>query len=66
MNNKFGIISSVAIMMFLMASCRPLGDDLLSYGQYDSQAYADLDKSHAKTFKALWTAMNENYSVGIG
>ena len=63
MNNKFGIISSVAIMMFLMASCRPLGDDLLSYGQYDSQAYADLDKSHAKTFKALWTAMNENYSV---
>ena len=63
MNNKFRIISSVAIMMFLMASCRPLGDDLLSYGQYDSQAYADLDKSHAKTFKALWAAMNENYSV---
>ncbi len=49
--------------MLVMASCRPMGDDLLSYGQYDLQAYDETGSSHAKTFKALWTAMNENYCI---
>jgi len=46
-----------------MVSCRPMGDDLLSYGQNDSQVYHGMGKSHAKTFTALWTAMNENYCI---
>lgn len=63
MNIKISLFSSVAVTMLVMASCRPMGDDLLSYGQYDLQAYDETGSSHAKTFKALWTAMNENYCI---
>lgn len=63
MNKKFCLFSYVAITMLVMASCRPMGDDLLSYGQYDMQAYDETGSSHAKNFQALWTAMNENYCI---
>ena len=63
MNIKISLFSYVAVTMLVMASCRPMGDDLLSYGQYDLQAYDETGSSHAKTFKALWTAMNENYCI---
>ena len=63
MNIKISLFSYVAVTMLVMASCRPMGDDLLSYGQYDMQAYDETGRSHAKTFKALWTAMNENYCI---
>jgi len=44
-------------------SCRPLGDDLLSYGQTDTNAYAQAGNSFAGEFKTLWLAMNENYGI---
>ena len=44
-------------------SCRPMGDELLSYGQNDNQSYALAGKSYAGEFKALWQAMNENYCI---
>lgn len=63
MNKKIRFFSYVAITLLLMASCRPTGDNLLSYGQYDMLAYDESGSSHAGNFKALWTAMNENYCI---
>ena len=55
---------SLFILIALCAtSCRPQGDDLLSYGQNDYQAYYAANSSFAGEFKAFWTAMNENYGI---
>ena len=56
-----GVLYFVAVVVLL--GCRATGDELLSYGQYDTQAYYNAGKSHEATFLALWTAMNENYGV---
>lgn len=51
------------IALLCMAACRPMGDDLASYGQNDAIAFAEANSSFAGEFKALWLAMNENYSI---
>ena len=48
---------------FAITSCRPLGDDLLSYGQNDDQAFAASKASFAGEFATFWLAMNENYCI---
>ena len=40
-----------------------MGDDLLSYGQNDNQAFYDAGSSFAGEFKTFWLAMNENYGI---
>lgn len=57
---KILLLSMAAIAV---VSCRPMGDDLLSYGQADAQSFSLIDKSYAEQFKALWAAMNENYCM---
>lgn len=54
---------TVSALIVTLFGCRPTGDDLISYGQNDNQAYGEVHKSHAATFKALWMAMNENYCI---
>ena len=54
------ILCTLAVCTF---SCRPLGDELLSYGQNDMQAFYDANQSFSGEFKAFWTAMNENYGI---
>ena len=57
------LIFLLAIVAFGATSCRPTGDELLSYGQNDYQAFYDANHSYAGEFKALWTALNENYCI---
>lgn len=57
---KYWILCTLCISTF---SCRPLGDNLLSYGQPDTQALSQAEKSYAEEFKAFWLAMNENYGI---
>ena len=49
--------------LLFMPSCRDLGDNLLSYGYNDSQAFGLADNSYAAQFEGFWTAMNENYCI---
>lgn len=51
------------IVALCTTACRPKGDDLLSYGQNDDQAFYDANHSFAGEFKTFWTAMNENYGI---
>ncbi len=53
----------LAATVLCAVSCRPKGDELLSYGQNDYQAFYDAGHSFAGEFKAFWTAMNENYGI---
>lgn len=53
----------VCCMCFCAFGCRPQGDDLLSYGQNDYQAYFEANSTFAGEFKAFWTALNENYGI---
>ena len=53
----------IAIVLMALSSCRPKGDDLLSYGQNDKQAYLAASYSFAEQFKVFWLAMNENYPI---
>ena len=50
-------------LAFCTFSCRPTSDELLSYGQNDSQVFQLAKKSYVEEFKALWYAMNENYCI---
>ena len=50
-------------MAFGTYSCRPMSDELLSYGQNDDQVFAAAGRSYAEEFKTLWMAMNENYCI---
>ena len=64
MKKIFIIHYSLFILLALCAtSCRPQSDELLSYGQNDSQAFSDARKTYADEFKTLWYAMNENYCI---
>lgn len=54
---------SILTVLLLVPSCRDLGDDLLSYGQNDVQAFGAAGKSYAAQFEAFWTALNENYCI---
>lgn len=54
---------SIMFIAFAITSCRPLGDDLLSYGQNDDQAFAASKASFAGEFATFWLAMNENYCI---
>jgi len=54
---------SILLCVLVLSSCRPQGDELLSYGQNDSQAFYEAERSFAGEFKAFWTAMNENYGI---
>ena len=47
----------------LFSACRDTGDDLLSYGQNDTQAFNATNQSYAAQFEAFWMAMNENYCL---
>lgn len=58
-----GLIFCIFAACLLATSCRDMGDDLLSYGQNDAQAFDPTDKSYAAQFEAFWTAMNENYCI---
>ena len=57
------LLTVCALGAAFLSSCRDLGDDLLSYGQNDTQAFDKADKSYAAQFEAFWTAMNENYCI---
>lgn len=57
---KYLVLCTLALCTF---SCRPLGDDLVSYGQNDGLAFSRAEKSYAEEFKVFWTAMNENYGI---
>ena len=61
MNRLFVI--AILSAAFALSACRPTGDDLLSYGQPDNQAFTQAELSYSEQFKALWTAMNENYCI---
>lgn len=54
---------SILAVLLLVPSCRDLGDDLLSYGHNDTQAFREAEESYAAQFEAFWTAMNENYCI---
>ena len=54
---------ALGIIMFGVWSCRPMGDDLLSYGQSDDQAFRIAESSFAGEFETFWMAMNENYCI---
>ena len=53
----------ITAIVLMAVACRPTGDELLSYGQNDYQAFYDANHSYAGEFKALWTALNENYCI---
>lgn len=59
-HSKYLLLSLLCISI---SACRPLGDDLLSYGQNDYQAFYDAEISYAGQFKTVWTALNENYGI---
>jgi len=52
-----------ALSLTCFTACRDTGDDLLSYGQNDAQAFDLTNESYAAQFEAFWTAMNENYCI---
>ncbi len=60
---KRPVIYFLSILTLSVCACRPMGDDLLSYGQYDYQSYLPAGQSFANEFISLWTAMNENYCI---
>lgn len=60
---RYTLLFTICFIAIYFVSCRPMGDDLLSYGQNDYQAFYDSERSFAGEFKALWTAMNENYCI---
>lgn len=64
-SNKLFIagLTVLAVTVLCAVSCRPLSDELLSYGQDDQQAYYEANQSFAGQFKAFWMAMNENYGI---
>ena len=62
-NEKMNKYTWCLVLNFMLFGCRPVGDDLLSYGQEDDQAFASAYMSYAGEFKALWTALNENYCI---
>ena len=53
----------IAVSALALTSCRPMGDDLLSYGQNDTQAFIMAGHSFEGQFIAFWNAMNENYCI---
>jgi len=57
---QYIILCTLSLCTF---SCRPTGDDLISYGQNDFIAFYESSSSYAGEFKAFWTAMNENYGI---
>ena len=59
----FNLPFAVLLCVFALSSCRPLGDDLVSYGQNDTHAYASASSSYAGQFDALWHALNANYAI---
>ena len=64
--NIFSILHSplsILLCALALSSCRPMGDELLSYGQNDDQAFGPAYTSFAGEFKTLWLAMNENYCI---
>ena len=54
---------SILFIALAITSCRPLGDDLFSYGQKDNQAFAAAEMSFEGEFRTFWLAMNENYCI---
>lgn len=56
-------IIAIVVSALALHGCRPLGDDLLSYGQDDYQAFAEAGSSFAGEFNTFWMAMNENYCI---
>ena len=58
------IYYSLFILLALCAtSCRPTGDDLVSYGQNDFIAFVESSLTYSGQFKSFWMAMNENYGM---
>ena len=57
---RYILLSLLAVALF---SCRPMSDDLPSYGTKDYNAFSEANKSFAGQFKELWLAMNENYGI---
>lgn len=51
------------ILALCLNGCRPMGDELVSYGQNDTQAFYEANYSFAEEFKTFWLAMNENYCI---
>ncbi len=56
-------VALAAICAVSLAGCRPEGEDILSYGYNDAQAFAPAGQSYAAQFEVLWTAMNCNYGI---
>ena len=61
-SNKL-LVAVITVVAVSVTSCRPQGDDLLSYGHNDEQAFAYVEGTHADLFKMLWVGMNENYCI---
>ena len=57
------LLTVCTLTAIFFSSCRDTGDDLLSFGQNDTQAFDLTDISYAAQFKAFWLAMNENYCI---
>ena len=56
-------VALATICAVSLAGCRPEGEDILSYGYNDAQAFAPAGESYAAQFELLWTAMNCNYGI---
>ena len=56
-------VALAAICALSLVGCRPEGEDILSYGYNDGQAFDAAKQSYAEQFKVLWTAMNCNYGI---
>ena len=56
-------VALAAICAVSLVGCRPEGENILSYGYNDAQAFAPAGESYAAQFEVLWTAMNCNYGI---
>lgn len=63
MKNFKYLITSVAVLSAMLASCRQDNTNLLSYEDYDAYYYSEANSSYAGQFKGVWNAMNNNYPI---
>lgn len=60
---RITIYVALGILTLGVFSCRPQGDELLSFGQSDTQAFGNAQASFTGEFEVFWNAMNENYCI---
>lgn len=56
-------IATIVFIAISILSCRESADDLQPYNKYDEYIFYDSELSYEGQFKAIWTALNCNYSL---